>query len=1189
MFKKLAKNNITVCNEEFFCHLCMCVKTSFEDVSLHIDDDNHKILKNDKTDIKMQSYIKEIYQKHLYNDVTIIILYNFICIPCQRHFTCLARILQHIKSKSHIENLKNKGISYNSSQVKDMICNKSEKCKMPIEKLQFHEFKSLLKTSEVQKCDSYSNSYINDEYSKYIHFKDFVTLYNYSNKDYETLVNNRVIIYKNYQLLCKFCNHCYKTPEDILKHIDATKHAHEFKHANIKLSKSKDEEAQCIEDVNNETDKKVVQLNFTEMKCAEKGNSTELLQYLSRDTPEKQNDLKKQSVIKENVVYYVNAIISNEKGDLDLVQTQCTHESAAVVSDVTKTKEHQSNLKASKCKICFSLLCNKDRKILRTLLNNGITVDGSNKFSCTLCKRDIESLHDILQHIKGKCHKNLLKNHNEKLHISNSTNTNQSSIINFVRMDMDMNENNSTEHDINILNEKERCKTCITDDFSNLENNQIMEKDRNDITFQNCFYTCELCNKKININNLFEHINTGAHGCNIFSMSIENDIIFFKCFCCKSIIQGNRSLMKHLSSTFHLNNLTNLLMYLKTNSIETFTNVPNYVKDILEDKNFPLCDILISKVQNACIHFDEMCFICFDIKNIKCYDNIRNDICYKCLFCRATFYTVYDLVCHCQRRIHLRKIKQLLSIEEKKKEQSNASSITVLTEYISKVSINDKQTYVSDEIDDSLIVTSDVDEEIKKYLNISPLKREKKTTCNRKPLAEYLNKVYDKEYLEIEEKMYTIHEQKIDDIKLNLKLIMPYNNNNFYCIVCDKRVSKELYLLYEHVSLASHKMHVKNIEREKFEMIEQHIKKISKDLMMCFSCKNNIENVNNNVNTHINKSMHKKRTKMFNEIRDNILNSMLQILNTLWFSIERYCCVLCKINFRYKIEFLEHILEQHKGILDDRVFDFCIPCTTLWLDTEDSYTNHCDDVLHKYLMKSKDFMIDEFPNCMRKLLTQADEISDVLFKESQLLLNDSIQQEVEQSLESSFKSYFPFVKAYSFGSRVTGLAFANSDIDIYLDCEGTYYEDKRKNLEINNMIIIKEILQKHENEWDVRQILKNARIPVIKAMYKRTRIHCDISLTNSLSVENSKLIRSYNDAYLPCRKLILFIKKWFSLFNLPSGHGFKNYALTWLVIFYLQVESHLPSVAALIKTKNKSKIIWGKIFLTYGKNIYANC
>ncbi|CAK9832287.1 Terminal uridylyltransferase Tailor [Anthophora retusa] len=540
----------------------------------------------------------------------------------------------------------------------------------------------------------------------------------------------------------------------------------------------------------------------------------------------------------------------------------------------------------------------------------------------------------------------------------------------------------------------------------------------------------------------------------------------------------------------------------------------------------------------------------------------------------ATLNTVHNLIHHCQSRIHLWKIKQLFNIKKKKKEESVASSITAVTEYISKVSISDKKTYVSDEIDNAIVVTRDVDEEIKKYLNVSPLKRKAKTTFKTKPLAEYLNKVYNEEYLKIEEKMYTIHEQKIDDIKLNLKLIMPYNDKNFYCIVCDKRVSKELYLLYEHVSLASHKIHVKNIKREEFKMIEQHIKKISEGLMKCFSCNNNIENVSNNVTTHINNSMHKKRTKMFNAVRNNTLNSILQVLNTLWFSIERYCCVLCEINFRYKIEFLEHILEKHKGILEDRAFDFCIPCATLWLDTGDSYTNHCDDVLHKYLMKSKDFMIDEFPNCMRKLLTQADEISDVLFKESQVLLNDSIQQEMEQSLESSFKSYFPFVKAYSFGSRVTGLAFANSDIDIYLDC-GTYYDDERKHLEMNNLIIIKEVLQKRENEWDVRQILKNARIPVIRVIYKRTNIHCDISLTNSLSVENSKLIRSYNDAYLPCRKLILFIKKWFSLFNLPSGHGFKNYALTWLVIFYLQVESYLPSVAALIKTKNKSKVIWG--------------
>jgi len=73
-----------------------------------------------------------------------------------------------------------------------------------------------------------------------------------------------------------------------------------------------------------------------------------------------------------------------------------------------------------------------------------------------------------------------------------------------------------------------------------------------------------------------------------------------------------------------------------------------------------------------------------------------------------------------------------------------------------------------------------------------------------------------------------------------------------------------------------------------------------------------------------------------------------------------------------------------------------------------------------------------------------------------------------------------------------------------------------------------------------------------------------------------KYFRSFNTAYPPCQKLILFLKKWMSLGSLSGSKAITNYALTWLVIFYLQVKYKMPSVADLIKNHNESKIIGGK-------------
>lgn len=41
----------------------------------------------------------------------------------------------------------------------------------------------------------------------------------------------------------------------------------------------------------------------------------------------------------------------------------------------------------------------------------------------------------------------------------------------------------------------------------------------------------------------------------------------------------------------------------------------------------------------------------------------------------------------------------------------------------------------------------------------------------------------------------------------------------------------------------------------------------------------------------------------------------------------------------------------------------------------------------------------------------------------------------------------------------------------------------------------------------MKEILKETRTPIIKLIYRRTGVECDISVQNGLSVENSKLLR----------------------------------------------------------------------------------
>lgn len=54
---------------------------------------------------------------------------------------------------------------------------------------------------------------------------------------------------------------------------------------------------------------------------------------------------------------------------------------------------------------------------------------------------------------------------------------------------------------------------------------------------------------------------------------------------------------------------------------------------------------------------------------------------------------------------------------------------------------------------------------------------------------------------------------------------------------------------------------------------------------------------------------------------------------------------------------------------------------------------------------------------------------------------------------------------------------------------------------------IQKCLQADSENWEIELILDKSRTPVIKVKHRLTGLQCDISYTNGLSIENSKLIK----------------------------------------------------------------------------------
>ncbi|XP_015108865.1 terminal uridylyltransferase Tailor [Diachasma alloeum] len=190
------------------------------------------------------------------------------------------------------------------------------------------------------------------------------------------------------------------------------------------------------------------------------------------------------------------------------------------------------------------------------------------------------------------------------------------------------------------------------------------------------------------------------------------------------------------------------------------------------------------------------------------------------------------------------------------------------------------------------------------------------------------------------------------------------------------------------------------------------------------------------------------------------------------------------------------------------------------------------------------------------------------------------EEQLMRDLERISKKKYPKVKAHPFGSRITGLGGEDSDLDIFLDCStsdcSVYSEENSSSEEIlDRLENIGQCLLEDVENWQISRAIRSCRIPIIKVTHKPTGIKCDISFTNCLGVENTKMIRAYCDKYPLCRVLIIFVKNWMKQCALTGQDGFNSYGIVWLVIYFLQVKRVLPSVSELIDRGKQSRIIAG--------------
>ncbi|KAH8361857.1 hypothetical protein KR200_003442, partial [Drosophila serrata] len=169
--------------------------------------------------------------------------------------------------------------------------------------------------------------------------------------------------------------------------------------------------------------------------------------------------------------------------------------------------------------------------------------------------------------------------------------------------------------------------------------------------------------------------------------------------------------------------------------------------------------------------------------------------------------------------------------------------------------------------------------------------------------------------------------------------------------------------------------------------------------------------------------------------------------------------------------------------------------------------------------------------------------------------HDQIISDLKQALYSDF----PGTPIYAFGSRIMGIATADSDLDLYVDADGNnIYTEYSTQTRLRNLMKIKKALSSSAN-WSFTKSFHGV-YPLVTARHKDSNILCDISFSMKMTVDQNNLVNYIFDLQPIARYMVIYLRSW----ALANGlSNFRGHIFTLMVIFFLQIRGQLPSVSNL--------------------------
>ncbi|XP_033646926.1 speckle targeted PIP5K1A-regulated poly(A) polymerase-like [Asterias rubens] len=197
-------------------------------------------------------------------------------------------------------------------------------------------------------------------------------------------------------------------------------------------------------------------------------------------------------------------------------------------------------------------------------------------------------------------------------------------------------------------------------------------------------------------------------------------------------------------------------------------------------------------------------------------------------------------------------------------------------------------------------------------------------------------------------------------------------------------------------------------------------------------------------------------------------------------------------------------------------------------------------------------------------------------------------------LQSALEELLPGCRVTPFGSSINGFGVQGCDLDIHLELGESLKSVSKTSQDIKETVeesagpvdditspdltsaspldilsSVSDVIKRCVPSCYSIHFIPSARLPVVKFTHKESGLQCDVSMNNSLALKNTKLLKFYSSLLPQVRPLVFTVRRWAKVCQLAGNTGagprLTNYALTLMVLFYLQARERplLPSVTKL--------------------------